>query len=368
MSILLSRIVLDDLQAGFLLSFFEAEVQKIKFVPLKIGVEMTQMNVRMGVLAVLALVVVILIIVAVLHRRKERSREEDANTRGRRQENQGDSSGSGSRWETRAPRLDANRPSNYRVMNGSPVQAPETAQQPQVPVNAFPRHPAQAGNKSADVLAQVREQSQKAQISQSSQPHSHSSHGSHSSDSHSHKESQHSHSHESQPHSHHSNRSHSSDSHSHSSDSKSHSRHESETSMQETVYVESIAELYSPKEDIEAELGVTEEELQKMVQSYKKSHEYRERRVPVSRYFSLGAYNESKAVLRASAVNVGQNHASKRGKITEAVYKKYGKNFTTQRSQPQGDVMSLTSTPELHARQMELEKSRRNPGHLVVRE
>lgn len=323
---------------------------------------MTQMNIRIGVLAILAIIVIILIIVAALHRRKERSRDDGSDRRDSRDGRGQDSSSSGSRWETRAGHPNSNRPSNYRVMNGAPI---EGQQQPQVPVNAFPRHPAQSGNKSADVLSQVREKSQQAQISQSShsshsQPHSHSSHSNHS-DAHSHPHFHSTHSH--------STHSHSSHSHStHSDSSKSQSRHESENAMQETIYVQSIAELYSPKEDIEAELGVTQEELDVMVQNYKKSHEYRERRVPVSRYFSLDAYNGSKDVLRASAVNLGQNHASKRGKITEAVYRKYGKNFTTQRSQPQGDVMSLTSTPELHAQQVASEKGKRNPGKLVVRE
>lgn len=132
----------------------------------------------------------------------------------------------------------------------------------------------------------------------------------------------------------------------------------------EIVHVDSLADLFSVKEDVEAEYGVTQEEMSKMVAQYKKSKEYVERALPVSRYFNIDTYNESRQTLRESAKNMGVNHASKRGQITSTIYKKYGKNFTKSSKQPTGDVMSSIVGNSQHREHLAKDRGSRNHGHL----
>jgi ribosomal protein L23 len=133
-----------------------------------------------------------------------------------------------------------------------------------------------------------------------------------------------------------------------------------------TVHVSSVAELFSVKEDVEAEFGVTPEEMGAMVAQYKKSREYVERALPVSRYFSIDTYNESRQTLRESAKVMGVNHATKRGQITGAIYKKYGKNFTKSRHQATGDVMSSVVGNAEHREHLAKDRGSRAQGHLEV--
>lgn len=258
-------------------------------------------------LVVIILVIIVLIaIVCVAIRRKDRDSRSQSSESQSTQSNS--SSSSGSRWETRAPNQNDHPSDNYVVMTGKPSQPQQAAQAPQqrVPVNAaFPRHAAKAGKKdfSAQIQNSIQQQQQHIAV---------------------------------------------------------------ETGKEETIYVESMADLYSPKQDLMAELGVDKETLDKMVQSYKKNHEYKERKLPVSRYFNVESYNDSKAVLRESAINLGRNVGSKRGKITGSIYKKYGKNVTKAHVTFPGEVSSLIPNSEAHALEIQKSQGRRNQGTLVV--
>jgi uncharacterized protein (UPF0333 family) len=138
----------------------------------------------------------------------------------------------------------------------------------------------------------------------------------------------------------------------------------------ELVKVPRMAELFSPKRDVLAELGVTPEEFEAQVAAYQKKHEYRERAIPVSHNFNLDAYKDSKKVLRESAKNAVNPYGHKKGNIVANIYKTYGKNLTKtgqNRHAFEADVPSLISNPTLHARQKELAKDRTPNGTLVAR-
>lgn len=136
----------------------------------------------------------------------------------------------------------------------------------------------------------------------------------------------------------------------------------------ETIYVRNLAEAFSPKEDIEAEFGVNEDELQSMVEAYKKRTEPKERKLPINKHFNMDSYNNSKNTIRQSAMNMRGNTGEKRGQITKNIYKTYGKNFIKQPNrQQQGDVMAAVVTSEQHKQNMVDQKRRNNPGSLTVR-
>lgn len=139
------------------------------------------------------------------------------------------------------------------------------------------------------------------------------------------------------------------------------------TAKYETVFVESVAELFSAKEDIEAELGVTQEEFDKMVEARKKSKEVSERPVPVSRYFNLDKYTESRQTLKASAINAGMVDASKRGKIVASIYRKYGNKLGPRSYKSNANVMAALDTEEDSARVIAEANADRSHGHLEVR-
>lgn len=139
----------------------------------------------------------------------------------------------------------------------------------------------------------------------------------------------------------------------------------SQLSKFEKVYVESMAELFSPKNDLETEFGVTQDEFDKLVSNYKKTREFKERKLPVNKHFNMKDYNNVKNVMRESATNIGINHASKRGTITESIYKAHGKNFLKQKISNVGDNISLVSNPIMSKDERERSKLRNN-GHLVV--
>lgn len=130
-----------------------------------------------------------------------------------------------------------------------------------------------------------------------------------------------------------------------------------------TVRVARVADLFSPQENIEEELGVDAVELDKMVKAYKKKTEYKERRLPVNAHFNIDDYKESKNVMRESAVNAASSRGSKRGQITAQIYKKHGKNFTVQREEVNGSNMSVGDDEEVHEAPQKLV---RNHGKLVV--
>jgi len=133
------------------------------------------------------------------------------------------------------------------------------------------------------------------------------------------------------------------------------------------VHTPSIAELFSIKEDVEAEFGVTEAEMAVLVEKYKKSKEFVDRPLPVSRHFNIEDYKESRVTLRQSAKNLGINHASKRGQITKAIYKTYGKHFSDKKVQATPEVFSKTVGNAEHRAHREAQKDSRAQGHLVIR-
>jgi hypothetical protein len=287
-------------------------------------------NQALRIVGIVIVVIVVLIVIGALLRclRKPSPKAADSSSSASR----GSSSGSSNTWShgDHKHKVHAqNQGSNYKVMTGKPVEppqaeaAPSQEQAPRVPVNAaFPRNLAKAGKpvNTEALRKMVAEVSREAQAKVSAEE-----------------------------------------------DVSKRGDLKVESAQAETIVVDTMADLYSPKEDLVAEYGVDEETLQKMVSSYRKNREYKERKIPVNRNFDIDKYNASKDTLRASAANMGVTYGSKRGQITGAIYKKYGKNFTKQSSQPAGDVPSLVSSPTLHAEQMRLSQARRNPGHLEVR-
>lgn len=137
----------------------------------------------------------------------------------------------------------------------------------------------------------------------------------------------------------------------------------------ETIFVRNIAELFSPKEDIEADLGVTQDQLDHMVSAYKKTREHKERPLPMNKHFSVEGYNESKNTIRNSALNAVGTFGSKRGTIVKEIYRKYGKNFAKQPVQSQNSASVMASIPsaETTAQIKDTRDKRRNPGYLTVR-
>lgn len=289
---------------------------------------MAKLNSLTLILGVIVVIIIICLIVGIVRRKAHIDKESadrsssasDSSSSSSESSGSSSSSASRSRSHPRHRARTAARPSNYRVMNGRPVDASQVkanASRPQAPVaeEQFPRVIAKAGKESyAETMDKVL-------------------------------------GHEAR-----SNRS--------SSDRRSNVSVSSANI--ETVEVQSIADLFSPKEDIEADLGVDQETLDMLVQQYKDGKEYKERKLPVNRHFNMDSYKASKASLRESAINVNNGNGSKRGQITSAIYKKYGKNFTTKKSQNVGDVMSTISSDQQHRDNLESQKGRRNPGHLEV--
>lgn len=243
------------------------------------------------------------------------------------------SSDSGTRFETR----NAQKFDNYVVTTGIPFdpkaqvnQAPAAPKDERVQVNAaFPRHPAQAGKKTGEeVMAEMNKEKGEEENVQDNEVQD-----------------------EVKP---------------NVQKARARTAQIAETAPQEVIYVESIAELFSPKEDIERDFGVNREEFDKMVQTYRKNHEYKERKLPVSRNFNIDMYNNSKQELRSSAVNVGKSYGSKRGQIMKDVWRKHAATLSVKKSKPQGDVMSLIPNQESVERVRNERKERRNPGKLVV--
>jgi hypothetical protein len=141
-------------------------------------------------------------------------------------------------------------------------------------------------------------------------------------------------------------------------------QHDYDNSDRRTVTVSRVADLFSPKENIEEDLGVDAAELDKLVTAYKKKTEYKERRLPVNAHFNIDDYKESKNVMRQSAVNASAARGSKRGQITAQIYKKHGKNFTVQKQEVTGGNMSIDNDGEDEHKAPP--RQVRNQGKLVV--
>jgi hypothetical protein len=144
-------------------------------------------------------------------------------------------------------------------------------------------------------------------------------------------------------------------------------RQEEPKKQVETVFVRNIAELFSPKENIEEELGVSEEQLQRMVAEYKKTKEHVERKLPINRHFDMDKYTQATRVIRESSVPQ-KGHGDKKGKIVTSIYKKYGKHFTTQKMQGvKPEVKATTTTPEQHQQAVRNAQGKSSKGKLATR-
>jgi len=131
--------------------------------------------------------------------------------------------------------------------------------------------------------------------------------------------------------------------------------------------VTSIPELFSPKINYEEEYGVSKEELDALVEDYKKGKEYKERKLPINKNFNLNKYTNAQETIRQSMVDV-PTHGSKKGFITADIYKKYGKNFTKKDdSRFYGGVSALEVTAEQHKNVIAKSKGRSSKGVLVDR-
>jgi len=141
----------------------------------------------------------------------------------------------------------------------------------------------------------------------------------------------------------------------------------------ETIQVRFLAELFSPKEDTFAELGVTEEQLQEMVANNKQRRVHQERKLPINRHFNMDNYKASKETIRQSALPQ-KGMGSRKGKITQEIYKQYGKNFTSmsadgRRSANNGraNVMAKNTDSQQHREAMENSAAKANTAILVNR-
>jgi hypothetical protein len=144
-------------------------------------------------------------------------------------------------------------------------------------------------------------------------------------------------------------------------------RHQVESSDNtERIYVKSMAELFSPKENIQAEYGVSEQQLAEMVSTFKKGKEYKERKLPINRHFDMNKYEQANQTIRESSIPQ-KGHGSKKGTIVGSIYRKYGKNFTNQsvHGQNRGDIMASITQQEQHERVVRNTQGKSSRGILI---
>lgn len=135
----------------------------------------------------------------------------------------------------------------------------------------------------------------------------------------------------------------------------------------ETVFVRNMAELFSPKEDIEEELGITQEHLNQMVAEYKKTKEYKERKLPINRHFDMDKYTQATQTIRQSSVPQ-KSHGDKKGKIVSSIYKKYGKHFTSQKAQGVNpEIKATLTTPDQHQQAVRNAQGKSSQAKLTTR-
>jgi hypothetical protein len=127
-----------------------------------------------------------------------------------------------------------------------------------------------------------------------------------------------------------------------------------------------MADLFSPKQNIEQEYGVTEDKLAEMVSTFKQGKEYKERKLPINRHFDMDRYRRSTQTIRESSIPQ-KGHGSKKGTIVGAIYRKYGKNFTSQSIQGQnrGDIMASITQQEQHERVVQNTQGKSSRGILI---
>lgn len=141
----------------------------------------------------------------------------------------------------------------------------------------------------------------------------------------------------------------------------------------ETVYVRHIAELFSPKEDVLGEFGVTPEQLNEMVSNQRQRMVHQERKLPINRHFNMDNYKASKETIRRSSIPE-KGHGSKKGKITQQIYKQYGRNFTSMSVDGKrgakgshANVMAKNVAPEQHQQAVQASAGRSSQAYLVNR-
>lgn len=69
------------------------------------------------------------------------------------------------------------------------------------------------------------------------------------------------------------------------------------------VEVESMADMFSPKDNTLDELGMTEAELEEELKKYEKKRAYKQRRLPVNKNFSMTDYRQARSFTRESIKN-----------------------------------------------------------------
>lgn len=135
----------------------------------------------------------------------------------------------------------------------------------------------------------------------------------------------------------------------------------------ETVFVRNMAELFSPKEDVEEELGIPQERLDQMVAEYKKTKEYKERKLPINRHFDMDKYTQATQTIRQSSVPQ-KSHGDKKGKIVSSIYKKYGKHFTSQKAQGVNpEIKATLTTPDQHQQAVRNAQGKSSQARLTTR-
>lgn len=133
-----------------------------------------------------------------------------------------------------------------------------------------------------------------------------------------------------------------------------------------TVHVDRIANLFSVKDNFLQDYNVTKEEMDALVEKYKASKEYKERRVPINKNFDLQEYNNARGTIRDSTYH--NKSGSKKGNIMVEVWKTYGKTLTKkQRPTASGNVDALGVSEKDHANAIQRSKARSNMGTLVSR-
>lgn len=133
------------------------------------------------------------------------------------------------------------------------------------------------------------------------------------------------------------------------------------------VSVSTIADLFSPKIDYVSEYGVTKEELEKMVEEYSESREYKERALPINKNFSLDKYTSVQDSMRQSMRRTGEMHGDKKGIIMTEIYKKFGKESL----KPKGPVLyggvdALNISHKQHEEAKVHAKGKSSTGNLVA--
>lgn len=130
------------------------------------------------------------------------------------------------------------------------------------------------------------------------------------------------------------------------------------------VNIPSIADLFTPTENYMDQFGVSEEQLNQLVEKYKDSRTYKERNLPINRYFSMQSISTADSILRASAA---QKHTgAKKGTITADIYKMYGKELSRRRiNEPSASTYASMPSDTAHDKIKKMSRGKSSRGSLV---